>query len=100
MGDTTIKDTKLFSENMGVPECIAALERMPVRISDIIPLGGGGFLVRFKYLSDKKDAWVSQIAPFYTEDTSGRLTNDEYCRMISFIVALSASIEDFMAVEN
>lgn len=85
---------------LSLPEWIAILERMPVRINDITSLGDGGFLVKFKYLSDKKDAWVSQIAPFYTEDTSGRLTNDEYCRMISFIVALSASIEDFMAVEN
>ena len=85
---------------LSLPEWIATLERMPVRINDITSLGDGGFLVKFKYLSDKKDAWVSQIAPFYTEDTSGRLTNDEYCRMISFIVALSASIEDFMAVEN
>ena len=80
---------------LSLPECIAVLERMPVRINDVSPMGGGSFLVKFKYFSEKKAAWVAQNTVFCVRDGEV-LTESEYCRMVMFIIALSADIEDSM----
>lgn len=83
---------------LSLPEYIATLERMPVRISDISPMGSGSYLVKFKYYSDKKVAWVSQMAPYLVTERDGVLTTEEYGKLITYIISLAASVEDYMAV--
>ena len=86
--------------HLGLAKSIAFLEQMPIRIGEINPMGGGSFLVKFKYYSDKKKTWVSQMAPYVVGSQDEKLTLDEYGKLIIYIIALSASIEDCMPLEN
>jgi len=86
-------------KDLSLPENIVTLEMMPVRISDVLPMGGRSYLVKFKYFSEKKCVWVSQMAPYLVENLDGELTGDEYGKLITYIIALAASIEDYMVVE-
>ena len=93
--------TQMLNSENGVPFCIALLEGLPVRVGEITPLdpSRGSYLVNFKYWSDKKDAWVSQKAPYILQD-SDVLDDSEYCNMLSYIVGLSADIESRLSEED
>lgn len=88
------------NEMPNLPRTIALLERMPVRINEVSNMGQGIYLVKFKYFSDKKRTWVSQTAPYQVENQDERLTPSEYAKLIVYIIAISASIEDYMASES
>lgn len=87
-------------EILNLPCTIALLERMPVRINEVSNMGQGIYLVKFKYFSDKKHNWVSQTAPYQVENQDGKLTPSEYAKLIVYIIAMSASIEDYMTSEG